>query len=97
MIVLLSTEDFAAIYLGREAAPQMAEILLLSHQAYKDGIYVKPVAGSRSWNTLPHLRLTAFDAKGYPFVDHGKAHIEWLESSMYLSFKGARGRGACLS
>ena len=81
-------EDFAAIHLGRDVAPEMAEILLLSYQAYKDGIYIKPVAEALSWNTLPHLRLTAFPAKGYPFIDHGKAHIEWLESSMYQPSKG---------
>ena len=75
-------EDFAAIHLGRDVAPEMAEILLLSHQAYKDGIYVKPVAESLSWNTLPHLRCTIFDAKAYPFVDHGKAHIEWLDPEL---------------
>ncbi len=80
-------EDFAAIHLGQDVASEMAEILLLSHQAYKDGIYIKPVAESLSWNTLPHLRLTTFQAKGYHFIDHGKAHIEWLNSSMYLPSK----------
>jgi hypothetical protein len=76
-------EDFAAIHFGQEAAPQVAEILILSYEAYKDGIYIKPVAEGLSWNTLPHLRLTAFIAKGYPQLDHGRATIEWLRESMY--------------
>lgn len=81
-------EDFAAIHLGREAAPKMANILLLSHQAYKDGLYIKPVAESIRGNTLPHIRLTAFPFRGVPEVDHGAAHIEWLASSMYAPSKG---------
>lgn len=76
-------EDYAAIHLGREVAPKMAEILLLSHQAYKDGLYIKPVAESIRGNTLPHLRLTAFPFRGLPEVDRGAAHIDWLRSSMY--------------
>ena len=80
-------EDFAAIYFGRDAAVRVAEILLLSHTAYKDGLYVKPVAESLSWNTLPHLRLTTFEAKGYPVIDRGRAHIEWLRESMYVPSK----------
>ena len=81
-------EDFAAIHLGRDAAPKMAEILLLSHQAYKDGLYIKPVAESIRGNTLPHLRLTAFPMRGLPEIDRGAAHIAWLESSMYEPSKG---------
>ena len=76
-------EEYAAIYCGREAAPVMAEILLLSQEAYKDGIYIKPVAEGLSWNTLPHLRLNIFEAKGYPMVDGAKAHVDWLRTMMY--------------
>jgi hypothetical protein len=76
-------EDFASIHFGREVAPQIAEMLLLSQTAYKDGIYIKPVAEGLSWNTLPHLRLTYFLAKGYPELDGGRATIEWLRESMY--------------
>ena len=83
-----AAEDYAAIHLGREAAPEMADILLLSYVAYKDGIYIKPVAESLTWNTLPHLRCGVFEVRGYPFIDHGRAHIEWLECSMYAPSKG---------
>ena len=75
--------DFAAIHLGPEVADGMAEILLLSHRAYKDGIYVKPVAESIRGNTLPHLRLTTFPVRGIPEIDQGKAHLEWLAASLY--------------
>ena len=76
-------EDYAAIYCGREVAPAMAEILLLSQEAYRDGIYIKPVAEGLTWNTLPHLRLNVFQAKGYPLVDRGKAHVDWLRTMLY--------------
>ena len=81
-------EDFAAIYFGREAAPTIAEMLLLSYRAYEDGIYIKPVAEGLTWNTLPHLRLTTFQVEGYPDIDHGRAHIEWLRTSMADPCKG---------
>jgi hypothetical protein len=81
-------EDFAAIHLGREVATHMAEILLLSHSAYKDGIYVKPVAEQIRGNTLPHLRLTIFQVRGVPEMDKGRAHMQWLKSSMYAPSKG---------
>jgi len=80
-------EDYAAIYLGSDVAPEMADILLLSHQAYKDGIYIKPVAERIRGNTLPHLRLTVFQLGGVPAIDKGRAHINWLESTMYAPAK----------
>ncbi len=76
-------KDFAAIHLGPAVADEMAEILLLSHRAYKDGIYVKPVAEAIRGNTLPHLRLTRFRMRGTPEIDRGRAHVDWLETSMY--------------
>lgn len=81
-------EDFAAIHLGRKAAVTMAEILVLSQQAYKDGIYVKPVAESIRGNTLPHLRLTVFTLQGIPQIDKGRNHIEWLETKIYEPSRG---------
>ncbi len=79
--------DYASIHLGPEVADGMAEILLLSHRAYKDGIYIKPVAEALTWNTLPHLRLTIFPARGFPQIDRGGPHIAWLQSSMYAPSK----------
>ena len=97
--------DFAAIHLGKAAAPEMAEILLLSQQVYKDGLYIKPVAESIRGNTLPQLRLTTFPVMGFPAIDKGRTHIEWLQSTLYgpskektgeaLAFLG-RGRAAAV-
>ena len=81
-------EDFASIHFGRAAAAKMAEIYLLSATAYKDGIYVKPVAEKLLWNPLPHLRCDIFPAIGIPEIDRGRGHIEWLESTLYEPCKG---------
>lgn len=96
-------EDFAALYVDREAASPLAELLLLTLPAYRDGLYVKPVAERRAWNNLPQLRLTTFEARGFPHIDRGKAHLAWLEENLYEPSKGRfdearehldRGRGA---
>ena len=81
-------EDYAAIYCGRDAAPDVAEMLLLTHRIYKDGIYIKPVAEQLLWNTLPHLRLTTYEAQGIPRIDRGREHIAWLKDTMYEPSRG---------
>ena len=80
--------DFAAIHLGTEAADGLADIILLSQVAYKDGIYVKPVAEAIRGNTLPHLRLTTFQLMGLPDIDRGRTHLDWLQRVMYAPSKG---------
>lgn len=80
--------DFASIHLGPEAAPEMARALILSHQAYQDGIYIKPVVEGITGNTLPHLRLTTFPLQGIPQIDQGRAHIEWLRDTMMEPSRG---------
>ena len=77
--------DFAAIHFGRAAADAMAEIFLLSPVAYKYGIYIEPVAYG-DFRSLPHLRLNTFPAKGFPRLDHGKQHLEFLRK-IYLRCK----------
>ena len=78
-------KDFASIYFGRAAADKMADIYLLSPVAYKYGIYIEP-ATHGVFNTLPHLRLTTFPVKGYPRIDNGREHIEFLRK-IYLQCK----------
>ena len=75
--------DFAAIHFGADAADEVGEILMLSYDAYKDGLYIKPVAESIRGNTLPQLRLTTFPLQGIPQIDQGRAHIEWLRRTIY--------------
>jgi len=80
-------EDFAAIHFGKDAAELMGEVILLSGEAYKHGLYVKPVAESIRGNTLPHLRLTTFPVHGFPALDQGKGHIDWLRERIYVPSK----------
>ncbi len=82
-------EDFAAIHFGRDAAKTMGEVIMLSGEAYKHGLYVKPVAESIRGNTLPQLRLTTFPVQGFPALDHGKAHLKWLHQHIHLPSKPA--------
>ncbi len=69
--------DFASIHFGAEAADQIAELYQLSPNAYKYGIYIEPAAYG-DFSSLPHLRLTTFPAKGFPWLDNGKKHIGFL-------------------
>jgi len=75
-------KDFASICFGPKAAEAMAEIYLLSPNAYKYGIYIEPVSHG-DFRSLPHLRLTTFPAKGLPRLDGGKKHVDFLRT-IYL-------------
>jgi hypothetical protein len=75
-------KDFTAICFGQAAAAPMADIYLLSPNAYKYGIYIEPVSYG-DFRSLPHLRLTTFPAKGLPRLDNGRKHIEFLRT-IYL-------------
>jgi len=70
--------DFAAIHFGRPAAKPMADMLMLSDNAYKYGIYIEP-ASYGEFSSLRHLRLTTFPAMGFPELDNGRKHIEFLK------------------
>ena len=74
--------DFCAIHFGRQAADIMADIYLLSPTAFKYGLYIEPVAYGQ-FNSRPHLRGSIFPAKGFPLIDKGKKHMQFLET-MYL-------------
>ena len=78
-------EDFCSIHFGRSAAKDMAEIYLLSPVAYKYGLFIEPVAYGH-FNSLPHIRVGTFPAQGYPSIDNGKAHIDFLRK-IYLRCK----------
>jgi len=75
--------DIAAMAFGPEAAGAVGTLLMQSQEAYTRGLYVKPVAELISGNTLLHLRLTTFPVQGFPAIDKGKAHIEWLRTTIY--------------
>lgn len=69
--------DFCAIFFGQELAEPMAEILLLSPVAYKYGLYIEPMVYG-AFTSLPHIRTGRFVAEGYPEIDGGKEHVEFL-------------------
>jgi hypothetical protein len=69
--------DFAAMYFGKEAANEIAELLLLTPRIYKYGMYIAPAAHGQ-FASLTHLRLTTFPVKGLPNLDSGRKHMEFL-------------------
>lgn len=77
--------DFCAIYFGEPLAEAMADICLLSPAAYKYGLYIDPVAYG-SFSSLPHIRVGSFVAEGYPSIDGGREHLEFLRG-IYLRCK----------
>ena len=81
-------EDFASIHFGKKTAKVMGEVIMLSGEAYKNGLYIKPAAEAIEWNTLPQLRLTTFPVRGFPAIDRGKAHVDWLRDTIYTPCKG---------
>ena len=78
-------EDFAAINFGREAAKVMAEIYLMTPVAYKYGLHIEPISYGR-FNSFIHMRVNVFPAMGYPQIDDGREHMEFLEK-VYLRCK----------
>ena len=77
--------DFCAIHFGNEVADTMAEIYLLSPNAYKYGLFIEPVAYGE-FNSLPHIRVGTFPVQGYPSIDNGKEHMDFLRK-IYLRCK----------
>ena len=74
--------DFCAIHFGVDAADEMAEIYLLSPNAYKYGLHIEPVSYGQ-FNSFIHMRVGTFPAMGYPAIDKGKEHLEFLHK-IYL-------------
>ncbi len=78
-------EDFCAIHFGRAAAEKMAEIYLLSPVTYKYGLHIEPVSYGQ-FNSFIHMRVGTFPAQGYPSIDGGKEHLDFLHK-IYLRCK----------
>lgn len=77
--------DFCSIYFGTSASKGMAEIYMLSPTAYKYGLFIEPITYG-AFNSLPQIRVGTFPAQGYPQIDNGKKHIQFLRD-IYLSCK----------
>ncbi|GMV93927.1 MAG: hypothetical protein AMXMBFR82_37050 [Candidatus Hydrogenedentota bacterium] len=78
-------EDFCAMHFGRDAAKDMARIYLLTPSAYKYGLHIEPVSYGQ-FNSFIHMRVGTFPAEGYPAIDGGKEHLEFLRK-IYLRCK----------
>jgi hypothetical protein len=63
----------------------MAEIYLLSPVAYKYGLHIEPVSYGQ-YNSFIHMRVGTFPAEGYPSIDRGREHLEFLRK-IYLRCK----------
>ncbi|HOQ31041.1 MAG TPA: hypothetical protein PLA12_00865 [Candidatus Hydrogenedens sp.] len=74
--------DYCAINLGPELAEPMADILMDTANAYKYGLFLEPIAYGQ-FNSFPHMRVGTFVAEGYPLIDLGKGHIQFLKN-IYL-------------
>jgi hypothetical protein len=77
--------DFCAINYGAEAASKMADIYLMSAQAYKYGLHIEPVSYGQ-FNSFLHMRVGEFVVKGYSRLDRGKEHLKFLKE-IYLKCK----------
>jgi hypothetical protein len=78
-------KDFCAIHFGRAAAKKMADIYLLTSVAYKYGLHIEPVSYGQ-FNSFIHMRVGTFPAQGYPSIDGGKEHVDFLHK-IYLRCK----------
>lgn len=77
--------DFCAINYGTAAASKLADIYLMSAQAYKYGLHIEPVSYGQ-FNTFLHMRVGEFVVKGYSRLDGGKEHLKFLKE-IYLKCK----------
>ncbi len=78
-------QDFAAMRFGQAAAAGMADILLLSPNAYKYGLYIEPVTYGQ-FTSLPHIRVGSFVLQGFPTIDKGREHMLFLQK-LYVRCK----------
>lgn len=77
--------DFCSIQFGPKAAGGMAELYLLSPRAYQYGLNIEPISYGQ-FNSHYHMRVGEFPVQGYPNIDHGREHLEWLRK-IYLRCK----------
>ena len=69
--------DFCAIHFGPEVAGGMATIYQQSAHAYKYGLHIEPISYGQ-YNSFYHMRVGVFPVEGYPSIDGGREHLEWL-------------------
>ncbi len=74
--------DFCAIHFGPDAAGDMAQIYLLTPEAYQYGLHIEPISYGQ-FNSFLHMRVGTFPADGYPAIDGGKEHLDFLRKIYY--------------
>jgi hypothetical protein len=74
--------DFCAIHFGPDAAEGMAEIYLKTPSAYQYGLHIGPISYGQ-FNSFLHMRVGTFPVEGYPTIDGGKEHLQFLRK-IYL-------------
>lgn len=79
-------EDWAAKVFGRPARRKIARMLLLSDDAMRKALYIKPYASTQAWNPLSHVMTGMFVVEGEPLIDRGAAHAKFLRE-LYLVSK----------
>ncbi|MBL7645191.1 MAG: hypothetical protein JNK74_03265 [Candidatus Hydrogenedentes bacterium] len=77
--------DFCAIHFGPNASEGMADLYLLSPRAYQYGLHIEPISYGQ-FNSHYHMRVGEFPVQGYPNIDGGREHLEWLRK-IYLRCK----------
>lgn len=77
--------DFCAIHFGQAIAEDMAWIYMQSAHAYKYGLHIEPISYGQ-YNSFYHMRVGVFPVEGYPSIDGGREHLEWLRT-IYLRIK----------
>lgn len=77
--------DFCSINFGVDAADAMADIYLMSAQAYKYGLHIEPVSYGQ-YNSFIHMRVGTFPSMRYPRIDGGKEHLKFLKE-IYIRCK----------
>jgi len=77
--------DFCAIHFGPAASEGMAEIYLDTPRAYQYGLHLEPISYGQ-FNSHYHMRVGEFPVQGYPNIDSGREHLEWLRR-IYLRCK----------
>ncbi len=85
-------EDYCAQIFGPAIKKDMAQILLDTASCYKYGLHIEPISYGR-FNSFLHMRVGEFVTQGYPLIDLGKEHINFLRE---IYFKCSPWREATL-
>lgn len=81
----LLAEEWAAKVFGRKTRKAIGRLLLLSDDAMRKALYIRPYASTHAWNPLEHLITGVFVLAGDPLLDGGREHARFLREFYLLS------------